>query len=685
MAGSIDPYESPDLEPVPGRARRRRSRRRHHGVAAVVVTLLLVVAATAAGAIIVVADTPEGVLGCRLTRESPQVFGADTVLTAAGGTRLGVIPTSQNHELVPLTHISPWLREATVDVEDRRFWQHGALDPVGVARSALADLVAGSPVQGASTLTQQLARNRYLDGQQMTLGRKLHEACLAIQLFARWPRRRILESYLNTVYYGQHARGVQAASWTYFSRPASHVTLAQAALLAGLPQAPTYDNPFQHPQVARARRAEVLAAMRRARHISAAQLRAALAAPLGLRPSHRYTTIRSGTFFAAARDELVRRVGAGRARHGGLHVQTTLSPRLEHAAQQAIGSWINAPAGPSAALVAIDPHDGAVLAAAARTPGVRGVRFNLATQSRRQAGSAFKTFTLATALEQGISLHSVWNGPPSLTIPDRRCLNANGPWVVHNFADESSGTMDLIGGIAHSVNTIFAQVAVRVGPASIVRTARRMGVRSPLVPVCSITLGPEGVSPLDMATAFATLADGGVHHAPRFLRSITTPAGTQLLGRPRGDRALPPGVASEVTYALSAVIRGGTGTAADIGRPASGKTGTAENSADAWFCGYVPQLAACVWMGHSQAEIPMASVDGFAPVVGGGVPARIWHDFMTRALAGTPALPMPQVSSVAPAPPAVGSTIASPGSTTATVPAPTTPLPAPAVPAPGHG
>ena len=690
VAGSTERHGIPGDGPIGGRARRRRGRHRRHGLALGAALTVLVLSASSAAAVLLISDAPGTLVDCRLARTPPREIGGDSLLTAADGTPLGFVPTSENREAVSLARMSGWLPKATVDIEDRRFWHHGALDPIGVGRSAVADLASGRVVQGASTITQQLVRNRYLGSASMTVSRKLDEACLAVQLFGRWTRRRILEAYLNTVYYGQHARGVQAGAWTYFSRPAARLSLPQAALLAGLPQSPSADDPLQHPGAARARRAEVLAAMWRAHDISAFRYRAALASPLGLHPGDRYRALRDTTFFDAARGELVRRFGAARVRHGALRVRTSLVLPLQRLAQRAIAGWIGAPGDPAAALVAIDPSDGNVLATATSTPGVTGLHFDLATQSRRQAGSAFKVFTLATALQQGIPLGSVWNGPPSLTIGDRRCLNANGPWVVHNFADESSGTMNLVGAIAHSVNTIYAQVAVRVGPQNIVRTARRMGVTSPLTPVCSITLGPEGVSPLEMTDAFATLASGGIHHAPELLRSVGDPAGAQLLGgRPHGDRALAARVADEVTYALSAVIRGGTGTAADPGRAAAGKTGTSESSTDAWFCGYVPQLAACVWVGYPRAETPMVSLDGFSPVVGGSVPARIWHDFMVPALVGRRVLPMPQVRNL----PRVArarraATGASPSSTTppasATAP-PATTIPSPVPRSPSTG
>jgi penicillin-binding protein 1A len=603
--------------------------------------VLLVVALSGAAALMLIARSPGPVVGCDLAATRPDVVGRSSLVYAADGARLGTVPSGRYREPVPLGRMSRWLPRATVAVEDRRFWRHGALDYEGIARAALANLKAGRVVQGGSTITQQLVRDRYLGHRRMTVRRKLQEACLAVELAQRWSKQRILTEYLNLVFYGHHAFGAQAAAWTYFSRPARRLTLAQAALLAGLPQAPSLDDPFKRPRAARARRNEVLAAMRSNGTISRGQYRAAAAGPLGLRPGHRYSRVRFGTFFGFALRGLVDRFGARRARHGGLRVLTTLDPRLQRLAERASARWLHKPSDPAAALVAIDPRDGAVRAMTALTPGRRARRFNLASQSHRQAGSAFKVFTLTAAIERGIPLSSVWHGPASLTIPSKRCLNATGRWVVHNFADESTGTMTLRQAIAHSVNTIFAQVVMRVGPARVVAVAHRMGIRSPLKPVCSITLGPEGVSPLEMTRAFATLAAGGVRRRATGLRRVGAADGTVVSRmRPAGRRVLARRVAEQVTSALTGVIRSGTGRAADPGRPAAGKTGTAEGFKDAWFCGYVPQLAACVWMGYPQAEIPMHDIDGFAQVVGGSVPARIWHDFMVAALRGKPVRPL---------------------------------------------
>jgi penicillin-binding protein 1A len=667
---------------VPQPRLRRRRRHRYEGRRVAVVALLLVGAlavATATVAVIVVATDPAAIVGCRLDAEHTRRVPRTSFMTARDGSRLGALPAPRIGEPVPISRMSRWLPLATVAIEDRRFWQHGALDYQGIARAAWIDAQRGRIVQGGSTLTQQLVRTRYLGPAPMTLRRKLNEACLATELAQRWSKRRILEAYLNSVFYGHGAFGVEAAAQTLFSRPARRVTLRRAALLAGLPQAPTLYDPLRHRRVALARRNEVLAAMHHAGQISTAAYRAAVSHGLGLHPGARYRLHGPATFTDFALHQTYRRFGL-RARFAGLHVQTTLNPRMQRLADQAISRWLHLPSDPAAALVAMDPRDGAVRAMSAHVPSGRPMLFNLASQGHRQAGSAFKVFTLTAALYRGIPLSSVWQGPSSLTIPDKRCLNANGPWVVRNFADESAGTMTLLSAIAHSVNTIFAQVSQRIGPRAVVQMAHRLGVTSPLTPVCSITLGPEGVTPLEMTRAFATLAARGVRRTPTALERVTGPDGRVLKRlRAGGRRVISAGLAARATYALSGVVLAGTGMAANPGRPAAGKTGTAEENKDAWFCGFVPQLATCVWMGHPQAEIPMHDVAGFEPVVGGSVPARIWHDFMVGALQGRPVRRLPTVQSSAvqsvlgsgtPPPTATTTGAVTPGVTT---PATTTP------------
>jgi penicillin-binding protein 1A len=265
-------------------------------------------------------------------------------------------------------------------------------------------------------------------------------------------------------------------------------------------------------------------------------------------------------------------------------------------------------------------------------PSGERLQFNLASQAARQAGSSFKPFVLTTALEQGIAPYSSWNGPPELVINDPRCFTNGQPWDVHNYADEAAGTMNLFDATANSVNTIYAQLSVEVGPQNVVTTAQRMGITSPLKPYCSITLGTQGVNALEMADAYSTLAARGVHHDPEAIRNITLASGRPLtLPERAATRVIPQNVADVVTSALERVVQYGTGTAASYGRPIAGKTGTAENYDDAWFCGYTPQLATCVWIGYPHYERPLVNVEGVPAVFGGSLPAQIWHTFMASA------------------------------------------------------
>jgi penicillin-binding protein 1A len=370
-----------------------------------------------------------------------------------------------------------------------------------------------------------------------------------------------------------------------------------------------------------------------ARYINRRQYRWAVHTPIRLSPGSLYSQIVHPDFFGYVQKELVRLYGARRVEAGGLQVETTIDPRLQKLARAAIASHLPKPTDPGAALVAIDPRTGAIRAMVSYLPGGRKLQFNLATQSGRQAGSSFKPFVLATAINQGVSLDTYFNGPPAYTVPDVKCETNNVPWDVHNFADESAGTMNLVDATAHSVNTIFAQLVDKIGPDHVVRTAHMMGIRSRLLPVCSITLGTQAVNPLEMTDAYATLASRGVHHPPQALALVRGPQ-RQILGGldAHGTRAIPQSTADLVTYALQHVIMNGTGTAAALERPAAGKTGTAEDYQDAWFCGYVPQLTTCVWIGYPGREIPLENIEGVPQVFGGSIPAEIWHQFMSGAI-----------------------------------------------------
>ncbi|MDX6504793.1 MAG: penicillin-binding protein, partial [Gaiellaceae bacterium] len=577
--------------------------------------------------------------GCSFGALRPIELGEDSFVFAANGSRLGAIPSAMHREALPLWKLSPWLAKATVAVEDRRYYQHGGLDYLGILRAAIADLKAGRIVEGGSTIEQELARNLYIGHADKTLDRKLREACLATQISKRWSKQKILATYLNVVYYGQHANGAEAAAQIYFSRSARRLGLVQAALLAGLPQSPSRYNPLVHPKLARARRNVVLRAMRDTGAITPATYRAAIKRPLFLKPGARYTRIDHPSFVSYVEQVLTRRYGAKTVRDGGLRVRTTLDPRLQLLAVRAIKGVLREPTDPAAALVALDPRSGAIRALMAYRPGKGTLQFNLATQGRRQAGSSFKPFTLVAALQQGFALSSGFAGPPSLTIQDPLCETGTTRWEVHNYADESAGYMPLRDALAHSVNTIFAQLVEQVGPEKVVNVAHAMGISSKLEPVCSIALGSQSVSPLEMATAYGTFASRGIYHAPEPIASVKAPGGKTLFSfEPKGKRVVQQNVIDQVVEALQGVVDHGTGVAAQIGRPVAGKTGTTESSQDAWFCGFTPQLVTCVWIGYPQAEIPMSYVEGVAGVTGGTLPARIWHDFMGPALEGKPVL-----------------------------------------------
>ena len=613
--------------------RRRRPRRRGLRIAALVV-FALTIAALAGAAV-----TGGALLGsCNLNALRPIALGENSFLYARDGSLLGVVPSQTNRQPLEVSAMSPWLPKATVAIEDRRFWQHGALDYQGIVRALYRDVSAGKIVQGGSTITQELVRNLYIGSSQRTLSRKLREACLARKLAATWSKRQILAAYLNEVFYGSHAYGAQAGAETLFSTSARALTLPEAALLAGLPQAPSVYDPFTHPAAALRRRNDVLRAMLATQDVTLGEYERAVASPLGLHPGQLYTALRHPNFFGWAEQQLMLRFGVKRVEEGGLQVRTTLDAPMQTAAHDAIASVLQHPSDPAAALVAIDPRTGAVRAMLPYIPDGSRLQFNLATQSGRTAGSAFKPFTLAAAVDQGISLYSGFSGPPSLTIPDRECYGIKGPWNPHNYGDESAGYMNLLDATAHSVNTIFAQLVVKVGPSNVVAEAQRMGITTSLQSVCSITLGTQPVNPLEMTDGYATLAARGVHHDPQAFEVVRGPNG-ETLGTldSQGTQAIPQTTADQVTAALQRVVQYGTGTAAALGdRPAAGKTGTAENYVDAWFCGFVPQLAACVWVGYPKAEIPLVNVEGYGAVFGGSLPAEIWHRFMSAVTATMP-------------------------------------------------
>ena len=629
--------------PLPPRTRpRRRTRSRGHGKRLVLVAglvVLLAAAGVAAGAAVFTFRER-----CDLSALRPVKIGQNSFVYAADGSLLGAIPAERNRQVVPYGQVSPWLVRATVAIEDRRFYSHDGIDAEGIARALWRDLKAGKVVEGGSTITQQLVRNLYISNER-TVERKVTEACLAVKLEGEQSKRWILAQYLNSVFYGNFAYGAEAAARTYFSRSARALTLPQAALLAGLTQAPSLYNPLADANRATARRNEVLAAMRDQGMITAAQYRFASRSRIGLEPGRLYEEIREPYFFGYVRDELVRAYGAERVRSGGLRVYTTIQPRWQRLARIAIRRTLTAPNDPAAALISIDPGTGAIRAMTAIVPGRANNQFNLLSQARRQPGSTFKTFVLAAAVEQGMDPSSTYYVSAPFTYrpdPDGNCDDGSW-WCVKTYDSSYVGWTSVSRATLRSDNSVFAQLTLDVGARRVASLARRLGVRTPLAVrgqfPPAMGLGSVAVSPLDMASAYATLAAGGIYTKPTAIRKVVFPNGKpdkRWATRHRRARVIPDGVADVVTRILEDNIRSGTGTRAALSRPAAGKTGTTDEHADAWFVGYTPGLATAVWMGYTRGEIPMRNVHGIS-VSGGSFPAEIWRRFMEPALAGRPA------------------------------------------------
>jgi len=607
-------------------------------VTAIVLAPVVVLLVTAVGGTAVFGAS------CDLSTLRPVTAGQSSFVYAWDGSLLGAIPAERNRTPVGRREISPWVARATVAIEDRRFYQHGGIDPVGIVRAMVADVRAGRIVQGGSTITQELARNLYLS-RERTIQRKLVEACLAIKLARAWSKERILTAYMNEVYYGNHAYGIEAAAETYFSVKARALDLEQAALLAGLPQAPSLYDPFHNPSAARARRNEVLRAMLANGDISASQYFTARDDPsLHLRPGHAYTRIREPYFFGYVEDLLEQEYGANTVRSGGLRVYTTINPHLQRAARAAITHVLDERADPAAAIVSIDPRTGAIRAMTAVTPGRSGNQFNFVTSAHRQPGSTFKTIVLTTAVARGLDpFRTYYLSAPFYYAPLK--------WSVETYDHTYAGVESVANATVQSDNTVFARLAVDVGPGNIVDMAHKLGVRSPLKAVPSLTLGSVGVTPLDMASVYATLAAGGIYSKPMAITKVVLPGGhvdTQAgWGKPQRTRVIPDWVASTVTSVLEQNMLSGTGTGAHLsGRTDAGKTGTTDNYADAWFCGYLPFLEATVWIGYPRGEIPMLDVHGIA-VSGPSFPATIWHVFMETAVGKRKDVPFPEPRSKA--------------------------------------
>jgi len=610
--------------------RPRRRKRRLLLVLAVVVPLVVIAATAAGGAVYFGSSCDLGALRPVRQTDNSLVYGAN-------GRLIGVLPAVENRTAVVPNAISPWMPKATVAIEDRRFYQHGGVDPIAILRAFVADISAGHIVQGGSTITQELVRNLYLSREQ-TLQRKVVEACLAVKLARTWSKDRILTAYLNDVYYGNHAYGIEAAAETYFSVPASRLTLEQSALLAGLPQAPSYYDPLHNPAAARGRRDEVLRALQRSGDITGVQYAAATRdRSLHLRPSPAYAS--GEPYFVGYVEGLLQQAyGATTVRAGGLKIYTTIQPRLQRAAVHALSEELPGRHDPAGAIVSIDPATGAIRAMAGVTPGTPGNEFNLATTAERQAGSTFKPVVLAAAVADGLN-------PWATRYLSAPFYYAPLQWHVRTYDGAYAGPETVAAATLQSDNTVYARLALDLGPEAIVSMAGKLGVQSQLQSTPSLALGTGAVTPLDMASAYATLAAGGIYSKPLAIRRVVFPdgkAGGGWVG-PQRTRVIPDWVAATVTRVLEENMLHGTGVGAHVpGRVDAGKTGTTDNYADAWFCGYTPSLETTVWMGYPRGEIPMLDVHG-AAVSGPTLPASAWRLFMGQALSDSPnaAFPAP--------------------------------------------
>ena len=583
---------------------------------------------------------------------------ANSLLFDARGKPLGVLTSPNNHFLVDPAHIAPAMKHAVISIEDRRFYENSGIDLRGMGRALVSDIQSGSAVQGASTITQQFVKNALEAADNRTVFQKLRESVLAYHLNRRWPKDKILSEYLNTIYFGQGAYGIESAARVYFGKAhpgcgtklndrycAADLDTAEAAMLAGVIASPTGFDPIAHPVAARQRRDTVLRAMRSQGYITEAEFQQNLQRTIpdetDITPPQEQT--QSPYFSSWIRGLLVAKLGATRAYTGGLRIRTTIDLDLQKAAEDAVNRMLPPGSGlPSAAVVAIDNKSGAVRAMVGGTDYSKHP-FNLATQGHRQPGSAIKPITLAAALNKGYSTGDVFESRKKIfTVPRTKGKEF---FIVNNYDNAYAGSRSLSDAMITSDNSIYAELGIKVGTHRIARLARKMGIRTPVSTNYAVTLGglKEGVSPLDMAHTYETFATGGVRvnsanglggtdGGPVGIESIRAPGGRVIAqNQPSRKRVLSPAVSQSISDVLQQVVSSGTGKEAQIGGFAAGKTGTTENYGDAWFVGWNEKMTVAVWVGYPDRLKPMTTEYGGSPVAGGTFPASIWREFMTAA------------------------------------------------------
>jgi penicillin-binding protein 1A len=637
-----------------------------------IVRLAVVLATT--GAFVATALVAIGYSGYRLSQDAATaselrlpdlVTGAavPSVIYAANGAVMATLRSSLNRQPVSLDQIRPILIEAVLDTEDHSFWDHGGVDVESVVRAALADVNAGSAVQGGSTIAQQLVKTTYLTDQK-TLSRKIREAVLAERLEEKYSKAQILDAYLNLVYLGSGAYGVEAASKEYFNEDADKLGLAQSALLAGLIQAPSGYDPLSNPVGARERRGQVLSRMVFYKSITPAQAAAANEAPLPTTvhdaPGVSYTSY--GYYVDQVVNQLLDNPALGQTTDerysalftGGLKIYTNEMPSLQAYAQRvAVQDIPTSLAHVVAAFAVIDPRSGNVEALVGGPPGTN--QFDDAVQGERQPGSGFKLFTLIGALEENYDVYDsiLATSPCAIRFPGVPLqYGYNLSHLMNNDPGDPNGVVSVVEATALSINCAYLRLAHEVGLQKVIDVAKSMGLSDPTLNPKnpSLVIGTEAVHPIEMAAAYATVADGGVYHTPTFVSRVVDRSGAVIYnGESEGKRVFSDQIADEAIIALRATVQYGTGTAAALpNADVAGKTGTTENSVDAWFNGITPTLVSSVWIGDPKGEVPMY-VDG-AEVFGADYPTQIWHDVMAFALKDVPysAFPPPNPALMAP-------------------------------------
>ena len=544
------------------------------------------------------------------------------------GRLITTLHSDQNRLPIDINKVPQNLQNAFIAAEDNRFYEHIGIDPIGIFRAIFANLTNRGIAQGGSTITQQLAKNAFLS-QEQTLKRKIQEAMLALEIEHKYSKKEILEMYMNQIYFGQGAYGIQTAAKTYFNKDVNELTLTQCAMLAGLPKSPNYYSPFNNLNEAKKRKNVVLDQMVKYGYVSAAEAEDAKNQDLGLSKSHQSKEADEyASFIDYVSQQVAKKYGDDALYKEGLKIYTTMDIDKQHAAVRAMRNLPNnytdenGLTQPQAAIVSIDPKTGHILAMV----GGRGQdSFNRASMAVRQPGSAFKPFVYLTALQHDMT--------PDTTMDDQPVTY--GSWSPKNAGGSYSGTMTLSDALAHSVNTIAVQLADQVGTKNIIANAKKMGITTLDAKDDNLAMAlgglTKGVTPLEMASAYGTFANKGVHVKPTAIVKILDRNGnvledaSTLEKEETKTRVMSEREAYEMTTMLEGVIDHGTGTAAAIGRPAAGKTGTTDDNKDAWFVGYTPDIVTAVWIGDDTGSHSLGEI------YGGTIPAEIWKDYMSSA------------------------------------------------------